>query len=104
MVDEDPAHDLRRHGKEVRPVLPVDLPLVHEAQIGFVHERGRLKAVPVALEPQLARGDAAQFGVHERHQPIQRARIPAPPIVEQASDVRRRGHRQSLISVVRSTG
>jgi hypothetical protein len=33
MIDQDPAHDLRGDTKEVRPILPVDVPLVDEPQI-----------------------------------------------------------------------
>jgi hypothetical protein len=46
MVDENAAHDLCGDTKEVRPVLPIDLPLIHEPQVRLVDERRRLQAVP----------------------------------------------------------
>jgi hypothetical protein len=75
----------------------VHLALVHQPEVRLVHERGWLEAVPIAFVSQLACGDTPQLRIHERHQSIERARVAASPIVEQAGDVRRRGRRHFLV-------
>ena len=92
VVDEDPAHDLRGHAEEVRPILPVDLPLINQSQIHLVNERRRLQAVAGSLAPQLARGDPAELRVDERQQLIERAPVTATPISEESRHIARRSH------------
>ena len=46
MIDKNPAHGLGRHGKEMRPALPIDGRLIHELHVGLVHQRRRLKVFP----------------------------------------------------------
>ena len=55
----------------MRPVLPVDVLDVDQAQKGFVDQFGRLHAVVRTLAVQAPAGDAAQLVVDERHQRIQ---------------------------------
>ena len=63
-VDQDAAHDLRRHGEEVRAVLPAHVLPVHQPQVGLVDERRRLEDVArAARRPCSGRpGDAAPAG------------------------------------------
>ena len=89
VVDKDPPHDLRGHTKEMRAIPPIDPPLIDQSQIRFVDERRRLQGVPHPLASKLARGDAAQLGIHERQQLVEGTVVPATPIVEQRRDVRR---------------
>ena len=68
VIDEDPAHDLRGNAKKVRPIAPPYFTLIDQAQVGFVDERGGLQRVSNRLVSKIARGEAAEFAVHERQQ------------------------------------
>ena len=46
MIDEDLAHQLRRHRKKVRPALQRQALHIHEPQVDLMDERRRLKGVP----------------------------------------------------------
>ena len=52
----------------MQPALPVDLPLAQQAQIGFVHQRGRLECVALAVATKLACGALPELTVDERQQ------------------------------------
>jgi hypothetical protein len=65
-VDQDPPHQPRGHGEEMRTVLPADASAFDEAQIDFVDERGRLEAVPEVLSRHLATSDPMQLVVDDR--------------------------------------
>jgi hypothetical protein len=86
-IDEHPPHEPRRHGQEVRPVLPVHLPDVHQPQIGLVHERRGLQALRGSLVAQTPARNLAQLVVHERHQPRQRVIVALAPGEEKRGDV-----------------
>ena len=65
---------------------------VHQAQPGFVDERGGLKEVIGALAPHVAVGDAAEFRADEGHQPVERRLVAVAPGNQEARDIpRRRG-------------
>jgi hypothetical protein len=63
VIDQDAPHDLRRHAKEVRPILPIALSLVDEPQIDLVDERGRLERVVHSFHPELPVGDATELRI-----------------------------------------
>jgi hypothetical protein len=63
VIDQDPPHHLRRHPKEVRPVLPIGLSLIDEAQVDLVDERRRLERVIGPLHPELPVGDATELRI-----------------------------------------
>jgi hypothetical protein len=42
VIDESAPQQARRHAKEVRSVTPFDMPLIDQANVGLVHERGWL--------------------------------------------------------------
>jgi len=88
-VDEDPPHQTRGHGEEMRPVLPADASAFDEAQIDFVDERGRLEAVPGVLSRHLATSDPMQLVVDDRDQPVECRVIALSPCDEESRDVRR---------------
>ena len=48
-VNQDTPHDLRGNAKEVRTILPVNIPLIDELQIGLVNECSRLQRMAFAL-------------------------------------------------------
>ncbi len=51
VIDQDPAHDLRRDAKEVRAILPIDLALVDEPHVRLMDQGRRLQGVIRALAP-----------------------------------------------------
>ena len=87
MVDENAAHRLGRHGKEVGAVLPVHALVVDEPHVGFVDERRRLQAVAGALTSQAAPGETAKLVVDDRRQLGERALVPVAPRTEKRADV-----------------
>jgi hypothetical protein len=60
------------YAKELCAVAPVGAVLVDQTEESFVHQDRGLQGVARALTPHLIPGDAAQFPVNQRHQPVQR--------------------------------
>ena len=85
VIDEDLAHQLRRHRKEVRPVLQRQSVHIHESQVDLMHERRRLKGVPRLFAPEMAARHAAQLVIHERDQAVERRGVALAPGQEQSS-------------------
>ena len=79
VIDEYPAHQLCRHGKEVRSVLPLHVPVVNEANIRLIDESRCLKRVAHVFATHVVFGQAAQLLVHQRCQSIQGCFVAAPP-------------------------
>lgn len=52
VIHENTAHELRGNRKEVRPVLPAHLTLIHQLEIRLVHQCGPLQRVAASLVPQ----------------------------------------------------
>ena len=86
-VHEDAPHQPRGHREEVGPVLPVDVLDVDQPEVGLVHQRRGLQAVPAALARQAAPRDPAQFIVYERNQLVEGGLIAFPPCEEQSGDL-----------------
>ena len=86
VIDQDPAHDLRRHAEKVRPILPIDLPLVDEPEVHLVDQGRGLQGVVGPLAPKLARRHATELRVDQRQQLIERSLVAATPIAEQRRD------------------
>ena len=82
VIDEHPPHGARGYGHEVRLVLPRDVG-IDQAQVGFVYERARLQRVIRPLRPERSSGDAGQFVVDERQQPVESGGFTASPRMEQ---------------------
>jgi hypothetical protein len=51
VIDQDPAHHLRRYPEKMRSVLPAHAILANQADISLVYQRRRLKRVIRALVP-----------------------------------------------------
>ena len=83
LIDEDLAHQLRRHRKEVRPVLQRQPLHIHESQIDLMHERRRLESAARLFALEVAARNLAQFVVHERDETVERFRIALLPGQEQ---------------------
>jgi hypothetical protein len=45
VIDEDPAHDIRRDAEEVRAALARQVPLIDQPQVCLVDKRRRLQRV-----------------------------------------------------------
>jgi hypothetical protein len=59
MVHQDAAHQVRRHTKEVRLVLPVSPRLIHQLQVRLADQRGGLERVALPFPAHLAVGDTS---------------------------------------------
>ena len=87
VVDEDAAHGLRRHRKEMGAVLPLHALVVDQPHVGFVDQRRGLQAVAGALALHVVVRQTVEFVVHDRRQPGERALVPVAPRAEQRTDV-----------------
>jgi hypothetical protein len=74
MVYQDTAHDLCGDGEKMCAALPVDIVHVNQLQIGFIDKGGSLQRMAGTLDAHITTREAAQFLIHERHQPYR-----APP-------------------------
>src|SRR5208283_2085372 len=86
-VDQDAPHGLGRGGKKVRAVLPGRLLVAAQAQPGLVHERRRLKRVPVGFAGHLRIGELAQLIIDKRQQLLGGLRITLPCAVQDDGDL-----------------
>jgi hypothetical protein len=89
VIDKDTPHDLRADGKEVSAILPTSLLLVHQAQVGFMHQLRALQSVVRPFAAQMAVRQAAEFGVHQRREFIHGRGIASAPFLEELRDLAR---------------
>src|SRR5215471_13955613 len=85
-VNQDPAHEFGGDRKEVCTILPANLALTYQSEVGFINQSGGLKRVFRSLVPHVSASDAAQLVVYERHQLIERSLIPPAPGIKQTGD------------------
>ena len=72
-----------------------------QPEIRLVHERGGLQRVVAPFLPQVVGRELPELAIHERHEGIERLRVPGPPLVEQCRHRladRRAGRRCSAVS------
>ena len=62
----------------MRPILPVDVLDIDQAQVRLVDERGRLQAVTGPFAGHAPASDAAQLAVDDRDEPIERRLVALP--------------------------
>src|SRR5438105_15338229 len=79
MIDQDAPHEMRRHANEMRAILPAHLSGVDQPHERFVDERRRLQRVAAALAGHVAPRETTQFGVDERHQPLEGGLVAVAP-------------------------
>jgi hypothetical protein len=91
MVDQDLPHQIGRDSEEVRPVVGVRVSLVDKPQISFIDECRRLQSMSSSLPAEICGRKAAQFGVQERYQLIQRRSVAIAPGKEQTRRLARSG-------------
>ena len=84
MIDQDSAHHLCRHAKEVRSILPHDTLLTHQSQVGLVDEGGWLQGVIGAFAAEIGGRAPPELLVDERQQFLPRMKVAVPPRPEQA--------------------
>ena len=78
---------LGRHGEEVGPILPAHAVVPHQAQVGLVHEGGRLERVATAFTLHIAMSQAAEFLINDGGQAVERALIAIAPGTQERADV-----------------
>jgi hypothetical protein len=88
-IDENPAHAPRGDAEEVASVLPLDLRLVDQAQVGLVDERGHLQRLIAALAPHVGSGNLAKLAVDGGEQAVARIGVALAPRLEHLRDVGR---------------
>jgi hypothetical protein len=91
VVDENPSHQLRGDGEEVRPVLPLHAALIDELQIRLVHQRRRLERMVGSLARKVPFGQRLQLPVDHRHHLVEGFRAAVAALLEKLREVRRSG-------------
>jgi hypothetical protein len=71
-INENPAHQPRRHREEVRAVLPPNPIDFNEPQVHLVDERRRLEGVADPFTLHVMTGQAAQLLMDQRQQRVKR--------------------------------
>jgi len=75
---------LSRNSEEMVPILPLNPLLINQLQISFVNEGGALQGMARAFSAKLARGQLAEFAVHQGRQLVERLPVPVSPFQQQA--------------------
>ena len=71
----------------MRAIVPRDATEAAEAEIGLVHQGGRLERVAGPLRAEVARGDGPELGVDDGQELLQRAIVPLLPGPEILGDL-----------------
>ncbi len=90
MVDHDPAHELRRRGKEVAAILPGRTAVPRKLKIRIVQQSRGLQGVVWPLATHVMPGETFQLRLHEGKEFFQGARIPLAPLAEELRHLGRR--------------
>src|SRR5262249_31727359 len=85
VIDQQEPHGPGSDRKEVSAVLPFDVLLLDQAEIGFVDERGGLQRVTGTLPLEVALSQPAQFVIDQRDELVKGRPISLAPIAEQLS-------------------
>jgi hypothetical protein len=75
VIDQDVAHYLRSHRKEVRPIIPCSVLPTYQPQIRFIYQSGSLQSVSRILSAHVLPRDPVQFGVNELRELIERLSV-----------------------------
>jgi hypothetical protein len=89
MIDQNISDDGGGHAEKVSASLPLNACLIDEPKIGFVNQRSGLQSVAGALRMQVARGNAAQLIVNDRHKTIESALVASLPLGQKARKIAR---------------
>jgi hypothetical protein len=66
--DQNLPHRSCGNGKEMGTILPLQLPVTQQPQIGFMNQCCGLQGLPVAFPPHVFSGELAQFLVYNGKQ------------------------------------
>ena len=77
VVDHDVAHCARRHGEEMRAVVPRDLRRIDETQIGLVDECRRVQRIAALETAETTMCHQTQLVINEREEFVERAAVAA---------------------------
>jgi hypothetical protein len=88
MIDQDAAHDLRCVCEKHAPVAAWKALLLHETQIGLVHETAGVERYEPLLPGQLSLRQSPELGVDDCEQIVARLRVTSLRAYEQSCDVR----------------
>jgi hypothetical protein len=89
MIDKEPPHQLGCNAKEVRAVLPLDVLLPDQLQVGLVNEGCRLQRMAGPLAREISLRQPLQLVIHDRHQLVERLPVSLSALDEQLSQVLR---------------
>jgi hypothetical protein len=84
MIDEDPAHHLRRDAEEVRAVLPGDALLANQPEVRLVDQGGWLQRVIRAFATKIRGGSPLEIFVDEWQQLVARREVAVSPRPQQS--------------------
>jgi hypothetical protein len=84
-IDQNASHQLCANGKEMSPVLPFDLPDVHQPQIGLMDEGSSLESISGPFTCHAAACRRMQLLIDERHQLPQRFFVAPAPSLQKTS-------------------
>ncbi len=87
VVDQNSAHRLCRDAEEMSPIDPFDPPLVHQPEIGFVHQVGRCKRVIGPLPGKMTVSHLPEIGVYQGEESIEGRPVAAAPGDEEPRDI-----------------
>ena len=71
MIDQGPAHHLRREPNQLLPVRKIGLPLAPEPKVSLVDQGGRLQSVVWTLGSQVLARNRPEFGIDQGNHRIQ---------------------------------
>src|ERR1051326_1710630 len=83
VIHQNAAHHLRGDSKEMATVGPLNMVLVHQTKIGFVHEGSCLQCVVYSFALQVAGSQSVEFFVDLRNQLGERILVPIAIALEQ---------------------
>ena len=84
VIDKNPPHRLGGDAEKLRSIFPVGSSLIHQTQICFIYESGRLKRVTYCLPSHCACGSSMQLVVNQRQKLIGRFAVSIPPFSQQS--------------------
>lgn len=83
MIDEEPAHDARRHGEEVRAVAELGLSQCGQPEVRLVDERGRVERQVTSLVAPATTRQPSKLLVHDGHERLEGGDVAVVPTLQQ---------------------
>ena len=87
MLDQNTAHQLRGYCEEMGAILPLHPLVIHQADIGLIDQRGRLKVVVAALASHVAVRQPAELRIDDRRQLAKGELVAVTPGTEKLADL-----------------